>query len=362
MNAYVPGKQPDNPNIIKLNTNENPFPPSEKIKNALKEKIDQGNLHKYPDPLARELKAKLAEALGSRPERILIGNGSDEILSLVFRAVLDHHEKVTYSRPTYSLYPILTAMTGASDIEVEVNGDWTQDLEGMLRFASGTTPMGFFTPQARLSVIANPNAPTGIAEPSEAILNYAFRNQALTLVDEAYISFGGESVASLAGTDRYPRLMVSGTFSKSYSLAGQRIGWLVAHPELIEEITKIKDSYNISTLAQAAGIAALEDVEEYNRRIEEIKKNRDHLGDRLKGLGFTCLDSSANFIFARPPIKQGNAARAALDYFNFLESNGILIRYFTGNIRIEEYVRISIGTREQIDTLLEKTEEFVKNL
>ncbi len=360
MSSYVPGIQPVDPAVIKLNTNENPFPPTESVKKAIITEITSDRLHKYPDPNADALRNALAAKTGAKPEQILIGNGSDEILSMVFRAVVDKGDSVIYSRPTYSLYPVLTSMMGGEIIEVEVNADWTQDFEGMLRFASGVTPMGFFTPSAKLAVIANPNAPTGIAESRDSILNFAFQNTGLTLIDEAYVEFGAESVASVAGSDRFPRLMVTGTFSKSHSLAGQRVGWLVAHPDVITEINKIKDSYNVSRLGQAAALAALQNESEIKANLKTIVDNREYLKEKLKAMGFTVLNSATNFLFVKPPHPQHKASHIAQEYYNFLEKNNVLIRYFRGNIRIEEFVRITVGTRPQIDRLLELTAAFLK--
>lgn len=363
MEAYVPGKQINEPDIIKLNTNENPFPASESVVRALTEEIQSGRIQKYPDPGSSVLRNAVAKAMDTDPSCVLIGNGSDELLSIIFRSTLDKGDNVVYSRPSYSLYPVLAKLAGAEAVEVEVNSDWSQDLEGMLRFASGTTPVGFFTPGAKLSVIVNPNAMTGVLEKNEAILDYAYRNQGLTLVDEAYIAFGGSSLSSLAGTERFPRLMVTGTFSKSHSLAGQRVGWLLAHPDLIREFDKVRDSYNVSRLGQVAALAALQDNQTFSERIREIIDTRTYLEEELKKLDFEVVPSSANFVMAKPPAhirSSGNREHAARLYTDFLEKNRILTRYFSGNPRTVEYVRISIGSRSDIEALLSKTKEFLE--
>ncbi len=362
MEAYVPGKQSQEPGIIKLNTNENPYPVTDRVKKALINEIENGAIQKYPDPEAKALKEALAVKFKTNVNRILIGNGSDEILSIVFRSTLDKGDNVVYSRPSYSLYRVLAKLTGAEPAEVEVNSDWTQDLEGMQRFASGTTPMGFFSPGARLTVICNPNAPTGIAETKSNIMNYVVRNQGLTLVDEAYSEFGAESMADVAGTERYPRLLVCGTFSKSHSLAGQRIGWLIAHPDLIAEFNKVKDSYNVSRLAQIAALASLEDENEIKSRIDSINKSRDNLTSKLRSLGFIVLDSSANFVYAKPPAyiaKNDFQSNAATLFTEFMEKNNILIRHFKQNPRTIDFVRVSVGKEEELDIFLKKTEEFL---
>lgn len=361
MKSYTPGKQLNDPSVIKLNTNENPFPISDAVARALQEEMDSHRLHKYPEPTCRALREKIAHKFNTHPDRILVGNGSDEVLSILFRSLLSEGDSIAFSNPSYSLYPVLSAMAGARTLEVDVNNDWSQDFEGLLRFASGEGPMGYHMPEARLSIIANPNAPTGIAEPKKEILKFVDRFSGLTIVDEAYGEFGEESVMEWAGTDRFPSLLVTSTFSKTYSLAGARIGWVVAHPALIREFDKIRDSYNVSRMAQVAARAAVEDEEEIRRRIAIIKENRQFLTEELAKLGFSTLPSSANFIFTKPPAASRETSRVARAYYDFLEQNKILVRYFDANPRVRDYLRITIGTKRDMEILLEKTREFLRS-
>ena len=350
MHGYVPGTQTEDPEIIKLNTNENPFPVPEKVRAALKAEIDADVLQKYPNPTAASLRAAVGRLIGGDAgddpgRRVLIGNGSDEVLSMLFRATLAPKDRLVFARPTYSLYPVLADILGATCVEVDVREDWRMDLPAMTATAR----------EARLLIIANPNAPTGLTEDKADLLRVAREHPGLTLVDEAYVAFGGESVAAEAGTDEYPRLLACGTFSKAYSLAGQRIGWMIAHPTLIREFDKIRDSYNLSRLAQVAGLAALEDIDELKRRTGIIIENRTALMNELRKLGFECLDSKANFLFVRPPARfAGDGRSAARGYFEHLERGKIMVRYFpTG--RIADWVRITVGTAEQNARLLEVT-------
>ncbi len=356
MHGYVPGLQTQDAEVVKLNTNENPFPVSPMVRDALRSEIEADILQKYPNPtsapLRQKIGAELAGGKGTNPgERILIGNGSDEILSILFRATLDPAQRIVIGKPTYSLYPVVCALIGARCESVDLKADWHMDLALMLDRARGAGPEG----AARLVVITNPNAPTGLGESRQALLEFARANPGLTLVDEAYIMFGGESLARDAGTAEFPRLLVCGTFSKAYSLAGQRIGWLVAHPYLIGELDKVRDSYNLSRLAQAAGLAALEDRDEHRRRVAVVVENRTLLMRELRALGFECLESQANFLFAKPPARfAGDGLSAARGYYEHLNRNKIMIRYFPEG-RTADWVRITIGSADQMRRLLEVT-------
>ena len=274
MHAYVPGLQTEDPQIIKLNTNENPFPISKSIKDSLIQEIESDVLQKYPDAIASKLRTKIAEKHGRTGDCVIVGNGSDEILSLIFRAVLDVEDRLIFPNPTYSLYPVLADMIGANSITVDVKNNWRLDFNEMLNIVGTDEKDSNHTP---LVVIANPNAPTGIAESRDDLLNFTSKNPVLTLIDEAYIEFGGDTLGDIAGTDEYSRLMVSGTFSKAYSLAGQRIGWLIAHPSLIIELDKIRDSYNLSRLSQVAGLAALNDSKKIKEQNQIVIENREWL-------------------------------------------------------------------------------------
>jgi len=354
LDGYVPGLQTEDPEVIKLNTNENPFPIPASVRNALVQEIDGKLLQKYPNPVSQRLREALAAKYGRPPECFLVGNGSDEILSILFRAVLGQDKAMIAPYPTYSLYPVIAALSHSSCIEIQVREDWTLDFEAMLqKIQKGGIALAAF---------ANPNAPTGIAESEKDILDFTSRNPSLTLVDEAYADFGNVTVFKNAGTSTYPRLLVSGTASKALSLAGARIGWLCAEESLIAELEKIKDSYNVSRLAQAAALAAVLDKSEFEKRRDEIVNNRNFLTEGLDRLGFETLPSSTNFIFTRPPAdlralsQRGETAAGA--YYRLLLENKILVRYWSSE-KLKEWIRITIGTRADMEKLLSTTDSIV---
>lgn len=373
LSGYVPGLQPADPEVIKLNTNENPFPVSRRVREALLEEIQSDRLHLYPEARADRLRQAIGEKYGRDGSVVLVGNGSDEVLSIIFRSLLGVGDRVVFHDPGYSLYPVLADLLGAIGVPIDVDDEWRVDLDALLQAArgeggeSGEIAKANSTVAGRtpLSIITNPNAPTGMALSAQNILDFARDNPGLTLVDEAYVEFGAESVAHLAGTEEYPRLLCCNTFSKAYSLAGQRVGWLIAHPDLIREMDKVRDSYNLSRLAQTAALAALQDEEEMKRRSVIVCENREALTAELGILGFQILPSSANFIYAAPPhgdphragaeIGSGEAARR---YYEALQERKILIRYFD-RPRLNGFVRITVGTVEQMEKLVRVTAEIL---
>lgn len=343
MHAYMPGLQPATNDIIKLNTNENPFPPIPAVQEAIKKELNQNNLHLYPNPRAENLRQAIASHFNRSPRNVLVGNGSDEILTLLFRATLSPEKNIVIADPTYSLYTVLADSVGASYVKVALQENWSMNLQKMNAL------------QGTLKIITNPNAPTGFAENHSDILHFARqeseKNSSLVLVDEAYIAFGGQSVMKEAGSTGLANLMACGTFSKAYSLAGARIGWLMADERIIEALDKIRDSYNMNRLSQIAGIAALSEAAQLQQRIDEICKNREKLIKALAELDFQTIPSAANFIFTSP---KGGDARS---YFEFLESGKILVRYFpTG--RCKNHVRITIGTEQQMDAVIERSRQY----
>lgn len=357
LHGYVPGLQTDDPEIIKLNTNENPFPVSDSIVRALIQEIESQKLQKYPDPVSSRLREALGRKYNQPASAFLVGNGSDEVLSILFRAVLAPGKSMLTALPTYSLYPVIAGLVQAQCVEIPVRkSDWRIDFPEMLSRLTSEQPDGA---TFALCGFANPNAPTGIAENRSAVLEFSAKNPALTLIDEAYADFGDTTVFDCAGTDEYPRLIVTGTASKSLSLAGGRIGWLCAAPDFIRELEKVKDSYNVSRLAQAAALAAVLDTTELNRRTRLIIDNRSYLVASLRALGFETLPSSANFIFTRPPDRlrilaerKGISGICAGDScFQYLLSKKILVRYWSTPM-LKDWVRITIGTMEQMQKLV----------
>jgi len=358
--GYVPGEQRNDPEIIKLNTNENPFPPTPGVRRALAGACEEGALQKYPNPVSAALREELASRFRQQSKNVLVGNGSDDILSILFRTFLDEHSSFVIPDPTYSLYPVLSSIIGARTHLVPVQSGWGIDFQRLLDAVGALNDRGERTP---FVIFANPNAPTGVYESIDSVLRFAKENRAITIVDEAYVQFGGESVMAYAGTEEFPRLIAIGTFSKSYSLAGQRIGWAVAHESIIREMDKIRDSYNVSSLGQVAALAALRDDVEHQKNLAAIVETRNSVSQELKRRGFSFPESRTNFLFARLPeavFPGETAARKAQRYTEYLASKKILIRYFKDE-PCAESVRISIGTREQMEMLLRVTDEFLES-
>ena len=339
---YVPGEHPRGQTFIKLNTNENPYPPSPMAMEAIRAATND-ELRLYPDPASLELREALAEYYNLKPEQVFCGNGSDEVLGLCFYALFDPHKKVLFPDITYSFYPVYTELFGIDYEEIPLNEDFSLPAE---RYMTG---------ECGGMVICNPNAPTGQTQPVEVIRRILEANpQCVVLVDEAYADFGTTSVVPLV--DEYPNLLVVGTMSKSRSLAGLRIGFALGHPDLIAGVNCVKDSFNsypVDRIAQAAGIAAVRDVEYFNEIRHKVMATRDKTTVRLRQLGFEVQDSDTNFIFARHPGKPGR------ELAQMLRERGILVRRFDSP-RIEEYLRISIGTDEEMEQLCAICEEILK--
>ncbi len=333
MAGYTPGEQPKLLNLLKLNTNENPYPPSPRVAEALRE-CDWTRLRLYPDPLADALRDEFAGTLGFERKNVIAGNGSDDILTMVFRAFTDPERAVACVEPTYSLYPVLAEMQGAPIRRIALQGEGFELPSDLLEQAEG----------ANLLVIARPNAPTGNSFPLETMRRYCREFEGVVLFDEAYADFADDNCLELAR--EFPNVLVSRTFSKSYSLAGLRLGFAVGNPELIEGLFKLKDSYNIDLLAQVAGAAAWKDREYHRDCCARIKESRKALADELTKIGFSVVPSQTNFLFAAPPDRDGAGC------FRRLREQAIIVRYFPGPVT-GAYLRITIGTPEQMTRLVE---------
>ena len=332
MAPYVPGEQPRDRTVIKLNTNENPYPPSPKALEAIREAAG-GLLRLYPDPECASLREALAAVHGLRPEQIFVGNGSDEVLALCFQAFFDPDRTILFPDITYGFYPVFADMFGLTYREIPLDEHFGVPVEQFLGHNGGI-------------VLANPNAPTG-----RELSLCAFREllegnpEAVVLVDEAYADFGTCSAVELI--DRYPNLVVVQTMSKSHSLAGLRIGAALANENLIAALNCVKNSFNSYTLdriALAGAEGAVRDQDYFRATTTKIIHTRDRVAVELKLLGFEVCDSSANFLFVRHPQAD---AKALLDG---LRERGILVRWWD-KPRIRDYLRISIGTDEEMDTL-----------
>lgn len=327
LEAYVPGEQPTAKNVIKLNTNENPYPPSPKCAEVLKT-FDLDKLRRYPDPVFKELRAALAKLHSTTPERIFVGNGSDEILSLLAKAFVENDEKIASLDPSYSLYKTLAAIR---DVEwVAVGPDLAKAKPD---------------PKVSLALITNPNAPTGTLKKPSEIASFARAFKGIVVVDEAYADFAPINCMSVATAAANKNVIVMRTFSKSYSLAGLRVGYCVGPVELIDALYKIKDSYNVDAIAQAVALAALSDRHYFLSILAKVIKSRGALTQALKARGWDVPESHANFIFAKPP-----APFTAEEIYNKLREAKVYVRYFKGPLTGDR-LRITVGTTRDIARL-----------
>ena len=340
LKPYVAGEQPRIQNLIKLNTNENPYGPSPKAIAAMKDAVAD-SLKLYPDPSALALRQSIARFYGVEPDEVFVGNGSDEVLAHVFAALLKHEKPLLYPDITYSFYPTYCRLFGIEAAEIPLKDDFTIDLADYER------PCGAI-------VIPNPNAPTGIGLPLAAIetLVAAHPDQPV-VVDEAYIDFGGESAIPL--TRKYGNLLVVHTLSKSRSLAGLRVGYAIGQRPLIDALERVKDSFNsypLDRIAQAGAAAAVDDREWFDATRGKVIETRERVTGALRQRGFEVLPSQANFVFARHPDHSGEALA------NGLRERAVLVRHFA-KPRISDYLRITIGTAEECDRLISAIEEIV---
>ncbi|MCS7204912.1 MAG: histidinol-phosphate transaminase [Leptospiraceae bacterium] len=336
MKGYVPGLQL-NYKVIKLNTNENPYPLPDFLIKAIQDFVKENIFHLYPDPESKILREKLAKIYKKNKENILIGNGSDEILSIVFRGFLQKGDRILILDPSYSLYPVLAEALQVDVISVPLKSDFTVDLDLVIHHAKLYQP--------KLLVITNPNAPTGIAMSRNEILFLYNETQLPMLVDEAYVFFGGETIMYEAGSEDYPLLMACSTFSKAFSSAGLRLGWLIANPVWIKQFDKIRDSYNINIFTQKVGEMILNEWDYFHSRIQEIIQTREWFIEKLKDLNFFTLPSKTNFVFTSPPDQN------AQKLYEKLLTKNILVRYFS---QIPAFLRITIGTKEQMEVVYEE--------
>ena len=336
---YVPGEQPKDKKLIKLNTNENPYPPSPKVEAAI---LDAAwSLRLYPDPECAVLRQAIAARYGLSPDYVFCGNGSDEVLSFAFQAFFDKAKPITFPDITYTFYAVYVKYLDLTARIVPLNDDFSLPVEALLDGATGGL------------VIANPNAPTGQALPAETLLEIVRRcPDQVVLVDEAYVDFGGESMARWV--ERCPNLLVVQTASKSRSLAGLRVGWALGDPDLIRALQCVRDcinSYTVDRLAAAGAAAALEDEAYFASTCQTIIRTRETTARRLRELGFEVGPSQANFLFVRHPQVPGKAL------FDGLRERGILVRRWDLP-RISEHLRVSIGTEEEMAALCRALEEL----
>ncbi len=344
LTPYVPGEQPKIANLIKLNTNENPYPPSPRVLAAIRAELgdDAARLRLYPDPNADLLKAAVARRHGVTAQQVFVGNGSDEVLAHAFQALLKHDAPILFPDITYSFYPVYCGLYGVAYRTVPLTADFSIDPADYCGQANG----GIIFP--------NPNAPTGRLLALDAIEQILAANpDSVVVVDEAYVDFGGETAIGLVA--RYDNLLVIHTLSKSRALAGLRVGFAVGHPALIEALERVKNSFNsypLDRLAIVGAVAALEDEAHFADCCARVVASRERLVGELAGLGFDVLPSAANFIFARHP--QRDAAELA----GALRDRNIIVRHFKLP-RIDQHLRITVGTDDECRALSDALREIL---
>ena len=354
LEAYTPGEQPKARSVVKLNTNENPYPPSPACAKVLA-KFDLDRLRRYPDPVFTGLREALAKLNGTHPENIFVGNGSDEVLSVAAKTFVEDDESIGSLDPSYSLYKTLAAIRGVKWVGAEcprseVRGQRSN--KGMSNHRCLTSDL---EPQTSLFLWTNPNAPTGtFAEPAE-IAAFAKGFKGVVIVDEAYADFARDNCMPLATAPKNRNVLVMRTFSKSYSLAGLRVGYCVGPKDLVDAMYKVKDSYNVDALAQAVALAAVQDQKWMKANVAKVVKTRAWFTSELVRRGWDVLPSESNFVFARPPAPSGKrrlaASRTAARLFDALRARNIFVRYFKGP-KTGDRLRITIGTDAQMKKLL----------
>ncbi len=332
MQGYAPGEQPQERGFIKLNTNESPYPPTPAVLRALRAAATK-DVRLYPDPMANAVRRAASEVFGLPVGRILAGNGSDDLLTMILRAVVGPGRTLAYPVPTYTLYRTLAQIENARAREVPFPPDFR-------------LPRGLFRRGDAATIVANPNSPTGTAVSNAELSRLARAIGGLLVVDEAYADFADEHALSLV--ERHRNVIVLRTFSKSFSLCGVRLGLAFAREEVIEGLAKVKDSYNVNRFAIAAGVAALKDIEAMRANAQRIRATRRRLARALEDMGWRPLPSQSNFLFARAPKGAGYTAG---EMYRALKARRVLVRYFDAP-GLDDGLRITIGNDREIDALL----------
>lgn len=357
LHPYVPGEQPKIKGLVKLNTNENPYPPAPRVLATVRKSVD-ARLRLYPNPTAAALRQKLAKLHGCEPENIIVGNGSDELLAMAVRAFVESapawthrttgrgNWTVQFFTPSYSLYPVLAAIHGAASNPVPLNPGFSLPTVRELRRRRD------WSFKAALTFITTPNAPSGCGYGTRDLAELCAVQKGVVVLDEAYVDFAEEDALRLAL--ELPHVLVARTFSKAYSLCFQRVGYFVGHPELIGAMQKIRDSYNVNGLGQIAAEATLDNLEYYRANFRKIIQTRDALSDSLRQKGFRVFRSQTNFILAEPPKFPASV------WLRKLRDRKILVRWFD-HPDVRQYLRITIGTPEEIKLLERAADQILKD-
>ena len=338
---YTPGEQPKDDSVVKLNTNENPYPPSPRVAQALAA-FDLDRLRRYPDPVFTDLRDRIAARDGTTRARVFVGNGSDEVLTLMARAFVEDGEAIGSCDPSYSLYQTLAAIRNVPFVPSPLADDFSWRVP-VVHGADGR-PVALF-------LLTNPNAPTSLRYPEETVAAFARAFPGVVVVDEAYADFADATCMGLATAPDNANVIVMRTLSKSFSLAGLRLGYCVGPEDLIEALYKVKDSYNVDALAQAVACAALSDLDWMRRNVARVRATREATAAALRARGWDVPPSQTNFLFARP------AHRPAAELFEALRARRIFVRHFPGP-RTGERLRITVGTDADMVALLSALEEL----
>jgi histidinol-phosphate aminotransferase len=327
--AYEPGEQPQDPGFIKLNTNENPYPPSPRVLEAIRAAATE-EVRLYPDPMANRLRDRAAEVYSLSRPQVLAGNGSDELLTMIVRACVGPGDRVVYATPTYSLYDTLVAIGGGEAVRIPYPADFSP-------------PSGLAEAGGKVTFVCNPNSPSATFVPIDVLRDLSRRSRGLLVIDEAYVDFADGNALGLLR--EHDNVLVLRTFSKSFSLAGLRVGLALGAPPVVAALAKVKDSYNLDRIAITAATAALEDLDWMRRNVSRIRRTRSRLTQELHDLGFVVPASQANFVLARRP------GRSLRGVFEALRERRILVRYFD-RPELADALRITVGTDDEIDALL----------
>ncbi|MBQ8825239.1 MAG: histidinol-phosphate transaminase [Ruminococcus sp.] len=341
VDPYVPGEQPNLPNMIKLNTNENPYPPSPKVKEVWKQ-FSQNDLRLYPDPTSHKLNKAIADYYGLDESQVFTGVGSDDVLAMCFMTFFNSEKPILFPDITYSFYPVWAKLFDVKYEAIKLNENFCIEKEDYFKENGGI-------------IFPNPNAPTGVELPLSEIEEILKHNpDSIVIADEAYIDFGGQSALSLL--EKYDNLIIVQTFSKSRSMAGMRIGFAIGSPVLIKALHDVKYSFNSYTLNRMTieiGAAAMADKAYFEETVQKIIETREWSKKEFKKLGFNFFDSKSNFIFVTHPNYN------AKDLFLALRENNIFVRYFNAD-RINNYLRITIGTKKEMETLFDFLKSYIK--
>jgi histidinol-phosphate aminotransferase len=344
LHAYTPGLQPTEPGWVKLNTNENPYPPSPGVEEAIRAELG-ASLRLYPDPRSTRLRAAFAKLHGLEERNVIVGNGSDDVLNLLVRAFVGSGGSVGFTMPSYSLYPVLVAIENGRAETIEFTREMTLPFEALAR---SEAPIVFLT---------SPNAPTGVGFRTAEIERLAKAFRGILVVDEAYADFATENAMALVA--RHPRVVVTRTLSKSHGLAGLRVGFAAAHPDVIDLLDRVRDSYNVNRLSQAGALAALEDAAYTADVVRRVVATREQTSAALDRFGWFTYPSATNFLFTEPRTRDGRTgADVARGCYDHLLARKVLVRYFGSHSLTASFLRITVGTDGEMQTLLAALESW----